>query len=436
MGPIQAELLRQAEARRGMCAREAARSYLDRRRTVSAAGCASALRHGGGARRCSAPAARGQDGEDAYLKEAAPSDFLLEVGASAWFTVSCGVAAGVRGEYLKAAENHGRPSYKRIDQKEDEAEVSVYFRDDRDGLEMSGWWFGSESLGDEVWFYHPDHTAKTPPLRGWMVPFNGLVDHTLIISAQEVALTEHALSELSELNELASRAPLGWSSSSSAMGTIKVRHPASKLDAFCPRPRASVQPSFVVFATASASGGRAGGRTGGQQGGSRRGSAAAPSPSLSLRPEALAGRRPSAVVFSASAVPSSAVPVPQASMLAAAAALKERHRRLRNIEIAHASAPAALSVASASPLAAGAGASDRGDLYQPRLCALRTGSQRGAVHVDLCQQDSCDELAAASAVAVAAARCEGEEENPQAADARSPWSRWFFDSPPMSPVTS
>ncbi|CAK9037003.1 unnamed protein product [Durusdinium trenchii] len=51
----------------------------------------------------------------------------------------------------------------------------LYYWDDRDGSDFSGWWFGPKVGGDQVWAYQPGKD-KTPPETGWKVPYDGSVD--------------------------------------------------------------------------------------------------------------------------------------------------------------------------------------------------------------------------------------------------------------------
>eukprot|EP00913_Durusdinium_trenchii_P007022 g6605.t2 len=55
------------------------------------------------------------------------------------------------------------------------AVVMLYYWDDRDGSDFSGWWFGPKVGGDQVWAYQPGKD-KTPPETGWKVPYDGSVD--------------------------------------------------------------------------------------------------------------------------------------------------------------------------------------------------------------------------------------------------------------------
>lgn len=81
----------------------------------------------------------------------------------------------MKGRYAPSGTNHGRPVYKK-DKKVKGLSVLVYFWDDRDGEENSGWWFGPAIGGDQVWAYHKSKTSATPPSLDWAIPHDGLVD--------------------------------------------------------------------------------------------------------------------------------------------------------------------------------------------------------------------------------------------------------------------
>jgi hypothetical protein len=74
--------------------------------------------------------------------------FNIDTGAESFDEV-------LTGFYEEHGENHGRPVYlKRLAEgSETPREVFVYYWDDRDGSEVSGWWFGAsvggENLGKE-----------------------------------------------------------------------------------------------------------------------------------------------------------------------------------------------------------------------------------------------------------------------------------------------
>ncbi|CAJ1341545.1 unnamed protein product, partial [Effrenium voratum] len=73
------------------------------------------------------------------------------------------------GDYVDVGANHGRRYYERIGTGADK--VFLYFWDKRDGVDQSGWWFGSELGGLQVWARHAAHSL-TPPRTGWKVPWD------------------------------------------------------------------------------------------------------------------------------------------------------------------------------------------------------------------------------------------------------------------------
>lgn len=60
-------------------------------------------------------------------------------------------------------------------------EVMLYYWDDRDGSDFSGWWFGPKVGGDQVWAYQPGKD-KTPPETGWKAPMG--VEHASLTFEQ------------------------------------------------------------------------------------------------------------------------------------------------------------------------------------------------------------------------------------------------------------
>merc|ERR1712048_529075 len=89
-----------------------------------------------------------------------------------------------RGNYAVVAENHGKRAYKR-DTQVNGLDVMVYYWDERDGPSFCGWWFGPKVGGDQVWAYHADKSAQTPPRGGWKVPYDGAVDQTMQLSPKQ-----------------------------------------------------------------------------------------------------------------------------------------------------------------------------------------------------------------------------------------------------------
>ena len=59
--------------------------------------------------------------------------------------------------------------------------VYLYYWDDRDGSDYSGWWFGPQVGGDQVWAYNSER-AMSPPTTGWRVPYDGPMDTTFVVN--------------------------------------------------------------------------------------------------------------------------------------------------------------------------------------------------------------------------------------------------------------
>lgn len=94
----------------------------------------------------------------------------------------------IRGTYSLHSENHAKPVYRK-DEKvgTKQLEVMLYFWHDADSPDFSGWWFGPKVGGDQVWAYHPDCTASSPPSDGWQCPFDGPVDSTILVCPRAVS---------------------------------------------------------------------------------------------------------------------------------------------------------------------------------------------------------------------------------------------------------
>lgn len=108
------------------------------------------------------------------------------------------VAGIVRGEYVAASENHGRPVFRRTEQSNN-MDVLIYFWDDRDGASFSGWWFGPAVGGDQVWAYSPDK-SMVPPSSQWRVPYDGPVDASFsvqVVGSQE----QQAYQQMAQQNQ-------------------------------------------------------------------------------------------------------------------------------------------------------------------------------------------------------------------------------------------
>eukprot|EP00929_Paragymnodinium_shiwhaense_P008089 TRINITY_DN112007_c0_g1_i1.p1 TRINITY_DN112007_c0_g1~~TRINITY_DN112007_c0_g1_i1.p1 ORF type:complete len:2409 (+),score=889.80 TRINITY_DN112007_c0_g1_i1:115-7341(+) len=83
------------------------------------------------------------------------------------------VAKTVTGTYEPHGENHGRKTYKKLEKVDgmDDMNVFLYYWDDRDGPSFSGWWFGDEVGGSNVFVLNQQPTAQ-PPAIGWKVPWD------------------------------------------------------------------------------------------------------------------------------------------------------------------------------------------------------------------------------------------------------------------------
>lgn len=104
----------------------------------------------------------------------------------------------VKGAYRVSAMNHGRPVYKKHE-KAKGLDVLIYFWDDRDGLELCGWWFGPAVGGDQVWAFHPSRNSLTPPSNEWNIPNDGAIDATFSISARSLGGSSSSRGKVAEV---------------------------------------------------------------------------------------------------------------------------------------------------------------------------------------------------------------------------------------------
>lgn len=94
----------------------------------------------------------------------------------------------IRGTYSLHSENHSKPVYRKDEQVgAKRLEVMLYFWHDSDSPDFSGWWFGPKLGGDQVWAFHPDFEALSPPSDGWQCPFDGPVDSTILVCPRAVS---------------------------------------------------------------------------------------------------------------------------------------------------------------------------------------------------------------------------------------------------------
>mmetsp|Transcript_28031 Transcript_28031/g.48855 ORF Transcript_28031/g.48855 Transcript_28031/m.48855 type:complete len:2072 (-) Transcript_28031:148-6363(-) len=77
------------------------------------------------------------------------------------------------GTYTEIGSNHGRKYYQKIEAIPGHQNVKVflYYWDNRDGADFSGWWFGDELGGSQVWARCSTH-GPTPPRVGWKIPWD------------------------------------------------------------------------------------------------------------------------------------------------------------------------------------------------------------------------------------------------------------------------
>eukprot|EP00421_Protoceratium_reticulatum_P021516 CAMPEP_0168382326 /NCGR_PEP_ID=MMETSP0228-20121227/13338_1 /TAXON_ID=133427 /ORGANISM="Protoceratium reticulatum, Strain CCCM 535 (=CCMP 1889)" /LENGTH=584 /DNA_ID=CAMNT_0008395459 /DNA_START=66 /DNA_END=1817 /DNA_ORIENTATION=+ len=86
------------------------------------------------------------------------------------------------GNYSEEGTNHGRKFYKKTSKIPGHEDISVYlyFWDDRDGPSFSGWWFGNQVGGAQVWSRN-QQTGLQPPKAGWTIPWDGDVKKELMV---------------------------------------------------------------------------------------------------------------------------------------------------------------------------------------------------------------------------------------------------------------
>jgi len=77
------------------------------------------------------------------------------------------------GDYVERGTNHGKKYYQKVQKIEGHEDIKVflYYWDQRDGADFSGWWFGDQLGGSQVWARSPSHTP-TPPRVGWKIPWD------------------------------------------------------------------------------------------------------------------------------------------------------------------------------------------------------------------------------------------------------------------------
>merc|ERR1712185_376696 len=79
-------------------------------------------------------------------------------------------------------------------------ETLIYFWKDDDDPDQTGWWFGPEVGGAEVWAFNRSEDYK-PPEYGWRVPWDGDVDKSFTIIAYEGVPTPASSSDKNRYSE-------------------------------------------------------------------------------------------------------------------------------------------------------------------------------------------------------------------------------------------
>ncbi|CAE8721865.1 unnamed protein product, partial [Polarella glacialis] len=77
------------------------------------------------------------------------------------------------GDYADRGANHGKRFYQKVQKipGHEDIKVFLYYWDQRDGADFSGWWFGDQVGGTQVWARNA--SASPSPLRvGWKVPWD------------------------------------------------------------------------------------------------------------------------------------------------------------------------------------------------------------------------------------------------------------------------
>lgn len=92
-----------------------------------------------------------------------------------------GELVDLNGPYIRAqGVNHGKPTFKKADS--GNQSVMVYFWDERDGIQLRGWWVAPEVGGSNVWAMSTA-TSNMPPHSGWRVPWHGDINKKVGVGA-------------------------------------------------------------------------------------------------------------------------------------------------------------------------------------------------------------------------------------------------------------
>ena len=77
------------------------------------------------------------------------------------------------GDYSEGGTNHGRKYFQKVQKipGHEGIQVFLYYWDNRDGQDFSGWWFGDQLGGSQVWARASSH-GPLPPRVGWKSPWD------------------------------------------------------------------------------------------------------------------------------------------------------------------------------------------------------------------------------------------------------------------------
>jgi len=90
-------------------------------------------------------------------------------------------AQAILGEYWEEGENHGRKVYKRMPTaaQKNMPPVMLFFWDERNGPDLSGWWFGDKIGAGQVWS-RCEQASALPPMKGWRCPVDGPANRHIV----------------------------------------------------------------------------------------------------------------------------------------------------------------------------------------------------------------------------------------------------------------
>ncbi|CAE7504798.1 Man1a1 [Symbiodinium natans] len=87
------------------------------------------------------------------------------------------------GEYVEKGTSYGRKCYQKTQLRPEEMDVFIFYWEDPDSVEFTGWWFGDEVGGTQAWSRNPA-TSQRPPKTGWTIPWDGEVRNELCVSSK------------------------------------------------------------------------------------------------------------------------------------------------------------------------------------------------------------------------------------------------------------